>query len=113
MIEVQTGIKVYGYVPVMKDCALESRYLGLKLPKERKDTEDKLTRLGEQILKSVDIAGLLELAENAPSCKKMHSHSTEFRLEQKIRYGSGLQVTMHSVFSIRIIWNSCRRWERN
>ena len=46
MIEVQTGIKVYGYVPVMKDCALESRYLGLKLPKERKDTEDKLTRLG-------------------------------------------------------------------
>ena len=36
MIEVQTGIKVYGYVPVMKDCALESRYLGLKLPKERK-----------------------------------------------------------------------------
>lgn len=62
MIEVHTGIKVYGYVPVMKDCALESRYLGLKLPKERKDTEDKLTRLGEQILKSVDIAGLLELA---------------------------------------------------
>ena len=51
MIEVRTGIKVYGYVPVMKDCALESRYLGLKLPKERKDTEDKLTRLGEQILK--------------------------------------------------------------
>ena len=66
MIEAQTGIKVYGYVPVMKDCALESRYLGLKLPKERKDTEDKLERLGEQILKSVDIAGLLELAENAP-----------------------------------------------
>ena len=50
MIEVRTGIKVYGYVPVMKDCALESRYLGLKLPKDRKDTEDKLTRLGEQIL---------------------------------------------------------------
>ena len=70
MIEVQTGIKVYGYVPVMKDCALESRYLGLKLPKERKDTEDKLTRLGEQILKSVDIAGLLELAENAPELKE-------------------------------------------
>ena len=129
MIEVQTGIKVYGYVPVMKDCALESRYLGLKLPKERKDTEDKLTRLGEQILKSVDIAGLLELAENAPELqekktqgytsemvekfgRKMHS-IVQNRLEQKIRYGSGLQVTMHSVFSIRIIWNCCRRWERN
>ena len=79
MIEVQTGIKVYGYVPVMKDCALESRYLGLKLPKERKDTEDKLTRLGEQILKSVDIAGLLELAENAPELqeKKTQGYTSE------------------------------------
>ena len=66
MIEVQTGIRVYGYVPVMKDCALESRYLGLKLPNERKDTEEKLEMLGEQILNSVDIAGLLELAENSP-----------------------------------------------
>ena len=66
MIEAQTGIRVYGYVPVMKDCALESRYLGLKLPNERKDTEEKLERLGEQILKSVDMKGLLKLAENAP-----------------------------------------------
>ena len=66
MIETQTGIKVYGYVPVMKDCALESRYLGLKLPEERKDTEEKLAKLGEQIQKSVDIAGLLKLAESAP-----------------------------------------------
>ena len=61
----------------MKDCALESRYLGLKLPKERKDTEDKLTRLGEQILKSVDIAGLLELAENAPELQENAQYSTE------------------------------------
>ena len=66
MIEAQTGIRVYGYVPVMEDCALESRYLGLKLPNERKDTEEKLERLGGQILKSVDMKGLLKLAENAP-----------------------------------------------
>ena len=66
MIEAQTGIRVYGYVPVMEDCTLESRYLGLKLPNERKDTEEKLERLGGQILKSVDMKGLLKLAENAP-----------------------------------------------
>ena len=88
MIEVQTGIKVYGYVPVMKDCALESRYLGLKLPKERKDTEDKLTRLGEQILKSVDIAGLLELAENAPELQENAQYSTEsVRTKDTVRIG--------------------------
>ena len=88
MIEVQTGIKVYGYVPVMKDCALESSYLGLKLPKERKDTEDKLTRLGEQILKSVDIAGLLELAENAPELQENAQYSTEsVRTKDTVRIG--------------------------
>ena len=39
----------------------------------------KLTRLGEQILKSVDIAGLLELAENAPELqeKKTQGYTSE------------------------------------
>ena len=35
MIEEQTKVRVYGYVPVMPECALESRYLGLKLPNEK------------------------------------------------------------------------------
>lgn len=65
MIEEQTEVKVYGYVPVLKDCTFESRYLGLKLPQERKDTEEKLARLGEQMRKTVDIEGLLKLADSA------------------------------------------------
>ena len=85
MIETQTGVKVYGYVPVMKDCALESRYLGLKLPQERKDTEDKLEQLGEQILKTVDIAGLLELAENAPEMENKELAENASEMEKKAR----------------------------
>ena len=29
MIETKLGIKVYGYVPVVTDCVIESRHLGL------------------------------------------------------------------------------------
>ena len=66
MIEEQTGVKVYGYVPVMPECALESRYLGLKLPKERSDIEERLTILGEKLQETLDLEGLLELAGQAP-----------------------------------------------
>ena len=111
----------------MKDCALESRYLGLKLPKERKDTEDKLTRLGEQILKSVDIAGLLELADNAPELqeKKTQGYTSEMveNLAENAQYSTESVRTKDTVriglasddafCFFRIIWNCCRRWERN
>ena len=77
LIEDQTGVKVYGYVPVLKDCALESRYLGLKLPTERKDTEEKLEKLGRQIQETVDIKGLLQLAESAPEIKGENEKTVE------------------------------------
>ena len=68
-----------------------------KLPKERKDTEDKLTRLGEQILKSVDIAGLLELAENAPELqeKKTQGYTSEMveNLAENAQYSTCLLYT--------------------
>ena len=106
------------YVPVMKDCALESRYLGLKLPKERKDTEDKLTRLGEQILKSVDIAGLLELAENAPELqeKKTQGYTSEMveNLAENAQYSTESVRTKdtvpvsytHLVYSVELLFNA-------
>ena len=65
MIEEQTGVRVYGYVPVMPECALESRYLGLKLPNERKDIEERLAVLGEKMQETVDLEGLQELAHSA------------------------------------------------
>ena len=61
----------------MKDCALESRYLGLKLPTERKDTEEKLEKLGRQIQETVDIKGLLQLAESAPEIKGENEKTVE------------------------------------
>lgn len=65
IIEEELSIKVYGYVPVVKDCMLESRHLGLVMPEEIVDLQQKLMELAEILEKSVDIDGLLELAEHA------------------------------------------------
>ena len=65
IIEKELSIKVYGYVPVVKDCVLESRHLGLVMPEEIVDLQQKLMELAEILEKSVDIDGLLELAEHA------------------------------------------------
>ena len=42
MIETKLGIKVYGYVPVVTDCVIESRHLGLVMPNEIQDFKEKL-----------------------------------------------------------------------
>ena len=65
IIEETLPVKVYGYVPVVKDCVLESRHLGLVMPEEIADLHDKLMKLAEILERSVDIEGLLELAEGA------------------------------------------------
>lgn len=65
MIETQLPIKVYGYLPVLKDCVLESRHLGLVLPEEITDLKEKLQTLAQTVEKTVDLDGLLELAKKA------------------------------------------------
>ena len=69
MIEEQTGVAVYGYLPVMKDITFESRYLGLKLPDEVEKIREQMQSLGKQVEKSIDIEGLVKLAESAPEVK--------------------------------------------
>ena len=55
-----------GYLPVMKDCTLESRHLGLITAQEMTDLREKLEKVADQIEKSVDIPALLALAASAP-----------------------------------------------
>lgn len=67
MIESQLPVKVYGYVPVLKDCVLESRHLGLVMPEEIQDLKGKLQTLAAKLEETVDLDGLLELAARAQS----------------------------------------------
>ena len=62
----ETGLPVLGYLPVMTDCAIESRHLGLVTAAEISDLQQKLDRLAEQAEKTIDLDGLLALARSAP-----------------------------------------------
>ncbi len=68
MVETKLKIPVYGYLPVMENVNFESRYLGLKLPAEVDKIREKIKVLGEQVEKTVDVDGLLEMGE-ADACK--------------------------------------------
>ena len=56
-----------GYLPPMGECALESRHLGLVTAQEVEDLKQKLSLLAAQAEKSLDLEGLLALAQSAPS----------------------------------------------
>ena len=66
-IEVETGLTVYGYLPNLPDCALESRHLGLVTAAEVVNLKEKLKKLAAQAEKSLDLDGLLALATSAPA----------------------------------------------
>lgn len=100
MVEKQLPVKVYGYLPELKDCLLESRHLGLVLPEEIEDLQLQLDLLAETMEKTVDIDGLLQLAasaqelENGERLKQYEDHRTDLRMprnQEKCRY-AGLRV---------------------
>ncbi|WOO38619.1 cobyrinate a,c-diamide synthase [Anaerocolumna sp. AGMB13020] len=62
---VELGTKCFGYVPELKDIVIESRHLGLLMAEEIQNLGDILSRLSNELEKTVDIEGLLELASEA------------------------------------------------
>jgi len=66
LIEQETGVRVYGHLPVLNDCSLESRHLGLVTAQEVVGLREKLDRLAAVMEETVDVDGLIELAGQAP-----------------------------------------------
>lgn len=69
LIEEELHVPVYGYVPRVEECRLESRHLGLVLPDEVVELKEKLNRLAEVLEKTVDLDGLLKLGNSALDLK--------------------------------------------
>lgn len=65
-IELETGVQVYGFLPNLPSCGLESRHLGLVTAAEVEDLREKLSELAEEAERSIDLDGLLALASRAP-----------------------------------------------
>lgn len=65
-IENRLRIRTLGYLPHMRECALESRHLGLVTAAEVEDLHEKTQALARQAEKTIDLQGILELCSAAP-----------------------------------------------
>ena len=65
LIEEELGVRVLGYVPKMEECFIDSRHLGLVLPDEIPRLKESLGKLAEVLNKTLDVEGILKIAESA------------------------------------------------
>ena len=88
-VEKELGISVYGYVPKVEDCVIESRHLGLVLPEEIPELKNRLMRLADILEKSLDIDGILSLASEAKELEnpveKEGAEISSWRLPKRVR----------------------------
>ena len=61
----ELGVRALGYVPVVSDCVIESRHLGLVLPEEVPELKERLEKLSKILEETLDIEGILSLASGA------------------------------------------------
>jgi len=92
----QGRVKPLGYMPAMPDCSLESRHLGLVTAEEVTDLMEKLQILAAQAEKSIDLEGILQLAQAAdpvpshlPRCLQPYFCEVPKSCMQSLRSGEG------------------------
>ena len=87
-IEEELKVTVYGYAPVVPDCVIESRHLGLKMPSEISGFKEKLIKLSNILEKTLNIDALLDLANQAPELNSNNpwrgEPSFNFRLPEEV-----------------------------
>ncbi|MBR3401176.1 MAG: cobyrinate a,c-diamide synthase [Parasporobacterium sp.] len=72
-----------GYLPVLKECSLESRHLGLVTAGEIKDLREKMQILAQQAERTIELDRILQIAGDADS---VHCEAISLpQFEQKIR----------------------------
>lgn len=65
VIEEELHVKVAGYVPVLKDCVLESRHLGLMLPEEVDSLKEKMELLSSRLEETLELETIFAIAREA------------------------------------------------
>lgn len=82
-IQEELKVRVYGFVPKLTDFSLDSRHLGLVLPGEIANLEEKFAQLGETLEKTLDLDGLLALADTAPQIPEQMPEELEALLKSE------------------------------
>lgn len=72
LIEDELGIKVLGYFPERKELRIESRHLGLIMPNEIAEIQNRLQAVSEELEKTVDVDAIKHIAEQANSLIVTH-----------------------------------------
>ena len=87
-IEKELPIQVVGYVPELKDCILESRHLGLVMPDEITDIQEKLQTLSEILIKTLEFDKIIKIAQTAPVLTSSYQEPQPlFEGKEKVRIG--------------------------
>lgn len=71
ILERETGLTVYGYLPELPEVKLESRHLGLLTAGEVEHLDEKIQLLAETAVQTLDLDGILALAEKAPPLPRL------------------------------------------
>ena len=86
LVEKELGISVFGYVPTVEDCVIESRHLGLVLPDEIPELQKKLQKLSGILEETLDMDGILALADSAPDMEEA-SYEISYKTQELVRIG--------------------------
>ena len=86
ILERETGLPVFGYLPPMKEAELGSRHLGLMTAEEIRDLSARIQVLADQAEKTIDLDGLLEFAGRNPGKEDL---SLPERTENGVTDGHG------------------------
>lgn len=82
IIEDNTAIKVYGYMPVMENFKIESRHLGLKTTMELDFINEAVNELGQVALSTIDLDGIITLANE---CSPLEYEAPEIKYMGKTK----------------------------
>ena len=63
IVECETGLSVFGFLPKMEEAVIESRHLGLVTAAEIAEFDGRFSKVAEQLEKTVDLDGILRIAE--------------------------------------------------
>ena len=65
LIETECQLPVAGYLPDMPELAVQSRYLGLLLPRELQDIADRIEAAAKQAEKTIDLEAVVSVMQSA------------------------------------------------
>ena len=85
LLERETGLPVFGYLPSMEAARLDSRHLGLLHPDEIAGMSGRLDEIARQMEKTVQIDALLALAEDGAGEKGGMTQSVPARVPARCR----------------------------